>query len=485
MTDKIEKIKMNQDKITNIVVSVIIILSVIADIRLLFSNRSLWWDEAAVTEGIITRNYSNLVRTELAHLQSAPIIWLYLEKIFATVWGNNEVALRLQGLIGYCILLTFVYLLDREALKLKYSILPVGFVASMSYLIRYSNQVKPYITDAMCTLIVFYIFYKYVDKKISLRALIIVWTVIIWYSNPTCFAEAGCLIIYGISSFKEKKWDELKRYILIGILILLSFLIYYKCWLSLSVDGMQNWWEGSEFSLSNLNTFNDAIIGYIGKGKYVILLLFLIGFCVTIYEKNEFILSMYAMIIITLIASNRGYYPLTGRLWCFSYPFFVMNAFYALEKILTKIKLKNVMQIIMLLLVCSNIGFTKYIISPEKNYIAASEINTELDYIDDNLNSVDAIYVIKDSILAFEFKNNYNNETYKDTDIRIYMESGEGLAEDAEKIFNYNKVYIVTTGIYDDAIETINRIEDIAKGYGEINLVSNEYESKLWLFKKY
>ena len=61
-------------------------------------NRSLWLDEAALASSIVTRSYGGLLGG-LDYNQIAPIGFLFAEKFFILLFGNNEFALRVFPLL--------------------------------------------------------------------------------------------------------------------------------------------------------------------------------------------------------------------------------------------------------------------------------------------------------------------------------------------------------------------------------------------------
>ena len=85
----------------------------------LFTQRSLWIDEAMLAKCICVRDYASLWEGNLNYGQSSPIGYLLCAKFFCGILGETELALRLYGYlltIGSAIM---VYIVSKCTLKAK------------------------------------------------------------------------------------------------------------------------------------------------------------------------------------------------------------------------------------------------------------------------------------------------------------------------------------------------------------------------------
>ena len=80
------------------------------------ANRSLWLDEAYLTESILTYSARQLATTDFLHWQAAPVGFLLLEKLAVTLLGTGEHALRLVPLLAGVASVPLFYLVVRRSL---------------------------------------------------------------------------------------------------------------------------------------------------------------------------------------------------------------------------------------------------------------------------------------------------------------------------------------------------------------------------------
>ncbi len=72
----------------------LILLAILLRARQYFFNRSLWLDEALLAVNIVYRDFAGLLKP-LENNQSAPLGFLYAEKLAITLFGNHDYILRL------------------------------------------------------------------------------------------------------------------------------------------------------------------------------------------------------------------------------------------------------------------------------------------------------------------------------------------------------------------------------------------------------
>ncbi len=79
----------------------LVALGIILRLRQYLANRSLWLDEAMLALNIIHKDFGELVG-KLDYEQGAPLGFILLEKLAATLIGDGERALRLLPLLAGC-----------------------------------------------------------------------------------------------------------------------------------------------------------------------------------------------------------------------------------------------------------------------------------------------------------------------------------------------------------------------------------------------
>jgi Dolichyl-phosphate-mannose-protein mannosyltransferase len=111
-------------------------------------RRSLWLDEAMLALNIASRSYADLTRP-LDYNQTAPLLFLWTERLAVAIGGVNELSLRAVPMAAGILLLVLLWPLTRRLLGEAGAVAAVTLAALSPALIRYANEAKPYGTDAL------------------------------------------------------------------------------------------------------------------------------------------------------------------------------------------------------------------------------------------------------------------------------------------------------------------------------------------------
>ena len=109
-------------------------------------ERSLWVDEAALANNILSRSLAGLAGP-LSENQTAPLGFLWLEKITTLLLGGSEFALRLVPLLFGLLSLALMWLVARRLLAPVAALIAFALFAVSPRLIYYSAEVKQYSSD--------------------------------------------------------------------------------------------------------------------------------------------------------------------------------------------------------------------------------------------------------------------------------------------------------------------------------------------------
>lgn len=498
---KINNIKIENEKAIDIVVNIIfgaiILLGIIASINMLLVKRSLWLDEAAFAYSFSQRNIINLTFGAFDWEQIGPIIYLYIVKIITVLFGNNEVTLRIFSLISYILLLILTYLISKNIFKNKYPIIPTAFIASMKFILKYSNEFKPYMFDAVVCLFVIYMYYLYKEKKINLKILIVLFMISIWASNPSCFFIGGILLYEFIVAIKEKNTKQIKNIIIGGVGIFVSFVIYYIFWLNqvATSTGMQDFWVDYSFpiiptSISDLerifNLIDRLIMVFDNYGAFI-LLLSGISIIIGIYKKNKYNIIILLSSVLALFASSIGKYPFNDRLWMFIYPIIALLAFDVFNKLLSKSILKNIIVLfVSVILVLSNTGIILYL-NKENVYYYRCETNTVMEYIEENIKENEKIYISNEEIPNFGYKYGYATKTFGEYENEVIFPRKTGMflddmtdSIDYDLIKDEDGIYIVLQNV---GLHIDKNMYKLAKN-GYLELMIKPYDTPLYYYTK-
>ena len=102
-------------------------------------SRSLWLDEAALGYSVVSRSYAQLL-LPLAYNQVAPIGYLLFAKIGNSLFGYNDIAIRLPSLVAY---LGLVVILARGATRSPAGLLRFVLIVAAAGVIKYGFDLKP------------------------------------------------------------------------------------------------------------------------------------------------------------------------------------------------------------------------------------------------------------------------------------------------------------------------------------------------------
>ena len=467
---------------------VITLLSIIISLYMLYVNRSLWTDEACFSFSFTQRNLGNLTNGAFEWVQTAPIIYLYIVKIITLILGNTEKTLRLFSFIIYIGTLVMVYLNAKKVFKMKYSLMPVAFVSTMQIILRYSNEFKCYMFDAFLVLSLLYVYYLYKEDKIRWPFFIGICVLLIWSSNPVCFFIAGIMIYELCLAIKNKEFKKLKKIIIGGIVLVLSFGIYYFYWLrqTSTLSEMQNYWIDRNFplipknidDLKKMKKLTNDIFYVYGNLKLIVLLLCGISLIIGIYKKDKYKTIICLSIIIALMASYIYMFPIKPRIWLFIYPIIALLIFDVYTHICTSNKIgKYILCFFCFILIFNNNGILFYL-NKNNNYLGGEEINASIEYLKENIKEDEKIYVYNTAIPGFQYKNNYNT-TFENHE--VILGYGVFLTDwkmKYDEIVNENKMYLVFQQYNDKNDGIMTRVSK--NGY--LELVNNFADTPLYYY---
>ncbi|MDR2593996.1 MAG: hypothetical protein LBC87_04415 [Fibromonadaceae bacterium] len=399
----------------------IVAMSVIVRIIMYIKCRSLWLDEAMLAESIVLRNWLELLTPPLASAQSAPILYVIAVKAIGSIFGYSERSLRIFSFFA------FIGLLICEVIFLKkifnFSNCRIAFVVVMSALlpsyICYSNELKPYMSDAFFVLLTILLYFYYMQNKIKLPVLTVLYILILCFSSPAVFFIGGTLLFEFISAILNKNKKQMLYIAISGITILVVFALYYHWWMSPVSEAMKAYWDDYARKKSTIY----RIVFILSDERNIFSLYFYVWFFVPfallgIYSlcksKNKIACSLALSLLFAFLASSIGKWPLVDRLWLFLPTIVFIFATIGADIVLNKIKAKNRN-------IMSAVGFsfllviTLYLsiiclefISRDRMYVGQNEINPLISYVQENIKYNEKLYVYQNAIPAFRYKNGYN-----------------------------------------------------------------------------
>ena len=470
-------------------------------------NRSLWLDEAMLADSFSNRTLANLWDGAFDNNQLAPLGWLYFEKILTVIFGNTEFVLRLGSVIAYTLTIGLLYYVVRKMLhgSVILSLAAAAFFANLPYALTYSNVFKQYITEGLFILIALIAFDLFRKGRIKTPALCLIWAVSIWLSNPVCFIEGGCLIVEGIYALKEKDRKKLLRIILIGVCILSSFLVHYFFWLrqvATSAD-MQGGWDMNAFLLlphTGSQLIHDARMihdVYLSFDRTEIIMLVLTAVAVVlafIQHRNHILFWIMAGCVMAVLASSVHFFPMAPRIWFFFIPTMIVFCFGGIADLTEVMRRKGmngiltgaVHTVLPIVLVVLAAGMINYWTNPEYVYWQGEETNDQVDWLRENIQSDEDVYVYYLTRFGYQYRNGYKNNSiggYPDNLIYgdTYFLEESDCGEEVRAVLDHDKIYIATSHLL-DAENRLKQLLDGIRREGHLQLVLYKHSTPLFWY---
>jgi 4-amino-4-deoxy-L-arabinose transferase-like glycosyltransferase len=168
-------------------------------IALWLQQRSLWIDEARLSLNVASRSYLGLL-PPLDYDQTAPLLYLWVERFTARVFGVSEAPLRLPALAAGIATVALIFCMARRLFGRRAAILATAMSALSPTLIHFSSEVKQYSVEACVSCAAIYLGLRWLEdpsdrgRWLPLVALGVVAT---WFATPAPFvlASAGLAVL--------------------------------------------------------------------------------------------------------------------------------------------------------------------------------------------------------------------------------------------------------------------------------------------------
>ena len=203
-------------------------------------NYSLEVSEASLSLNIMHRSYDQL-RQPLDRNQAAPVGFLWTQKASTQWFGDSEYVLRLFPLLCGIVSLFLFSSIVAETLGVVGWLTSLGLFAVSKYLVFYSFQVKQYIVDVTCALLLVRIALWATKRQLRLKeAFILAFAraAAIWFSHPSVFV-LGSVGAFLLCRCWTQDRAAIRWIAVVGVVWLLSFLYIY--FLTLLALGRNNY----------------------------------------------------------------------------------------------------------------------------------------------------------------------------------------------------------------------------------------------------
>lgn len=381
-------------------------------------NRSIWLDEGMLAINFFDANFIDLLQP-LQYNQVAPVLFLLVEKLLFQLIPHPEYALRLFPLLLFWgSLFLFSIIIGRVFRKKNFQIIVLLLFAVNYNLVYYSSEVKQYMGDVFCYLLL--IFFAQVDLKsrtyfIRLLALGVC-TVFLSHAAPF-FLCAVVLYLF----FRSENPISFKRMAILGSTWLLTVLLHYLMFAyhHPATDFMLNFWNKTDAFMPMVWDFDKVSFFFSQKfimitrymlqldkyGKYVLSILVILGiYRLAAEEKRSFLILLLLPISIHLFISGLKLYPFELRLLLYSFPVWLILGFKGIESTYIfaenrKARYRNLVYLFPIWWIGSSMFSFYQLGFPIKN----SEIKVILAHVSKNIRADESLFVTTSSTPAFTF----------------------------------------------------------------------------------
>jgi len=342
----------NTGKLFGIFAWLIMLSGIVVRIAVYLQNRNFFIDEANVARNVYERGFAGLAKP-LSYEQYAPPVFMWLLKLSGVLFGYGEYALRLYPIIaGVASVIALFYVLKElmpgRALWYPLLLFCVGFI-----FIKYSSELKQYVSDALVTLLLILLALKTDIFQKRQVQFILLWCIVgsiaIWLSMPSVFTLAGIGLYYMCICLQRKDYKRLLPVILTGGVWIAQFAFYYIVILKpqANTDYLQNFHreyflilipKGYEEMRHNWGVIKELINEASGYGKVNIItngLLIVVG--LVFFMRRSFAKSLLIIVPLatTMLAAGLHQYSLIPRVAIFMMPLLLILIGYGLEQVMS------------------------------------------------------------------------------------------------------------------------------------------------------
>lgn len=383
----------------------LIALGLLLRLRQYLANRSLWLDEAMLALNIIQKDVWGLFG-KLDYEQGAPLGFLLLEKLAATLLGDGERALRLLPLLAGCASLILFYLLARKILNTPGLLTALALFALSPTLIYYSSEVKQYSADVFITLLLLFIFTRHESLPSRHSAFIIHHSAFLlapWFSHPAIFVLAAI----GLTLLLENRRNPLPT-LALGAGWLVSFgALYFVSLRGLSGNEfLRGYWQ-EYFRANPLHALLGLFANPGGLTAFAPILLaaMLFGVGMLFARQRKAAGSLLLVFLFAGAASWMQLYPFAGRMILFIIPLVYIFLAAAVDWLWNSFPRPRFLSPLLALALAGFLLYSPLIVSAER-FVSPKfpeHIRPTMAYLNANLKPGDTLYVYNWALPAFRY----------------------------------------------------------------------------------
>ena len=398
--------------------ALLILCGVILRIRQYLTGRSLWVDEAMLALNIVERDFARMFQP-LDYDQGAPVGFLLVEKLFNTILGKHEFALRFFPLLVGLVSLWLFYLLLKRLTSGPGLLVALALFAFNPRLIYYSSEVKQYILDVAVTILLLLIagpVFQLSPRTRDVAWLGLAGVVALWFSHPALFVLAGIGIALLILALKRRDYSTLRRILGMGLVWLFTIALLYSLILKdLSQNAyMREYWRGAFLPVplwSDPGWFSKSLHENIGiqfglpYAVFVVFFLILVGWVMLWFHQRGYAIAIASILLVTLTVSAFQLYPVLERMILFLIPIGLLLLGKAVEAFHQRVQRFRPLGMLSVLLLA---GYLLYgpLMTSVQNFVEPKyfeHIRPSMATLRDTWKDGDSLYVSNGALPAFRF----------------------------------------------------------------------------------
>jgi hypothetical protein len=316
---------------------------------------SYFLDEIALLRNLEDRSWITLLSTPLAYSQVAPPGFLILQKLMASLFGVSEYSLRFFPFVfSVGAIFAFGYLTSK-LLSRTGAITSLCMFVTAGPLILFAAQLKPYSGDVLCTCVLLLAATKYLQdqRPQHARTFGLLAAVLVWFSQPAVIVAGSIGIVLVGNELIKRREARTHSSQPAGILALAVFSAIASTWHALhSVTRdtrvyLRNFWDagfahhrlstttGDLWPYGQLHNFYGlrglGVLAYRRPGAFV--LATILGMLLLPTKRKTLGWIVVAPILLALVGSAAGQYPLSDRLILYLIPAFFIAVVFAAETV--------------------------------------------------------------------------------------------------------------------------------------------------------
>jgi hypothetical protein len=212
-------------------------------------NRPLWLDEAMLALNIASRPLAQLARP-LDYDQSAPLLYLWIERLAVSVGGVTERTLRLLPFVAAVVLLPLSWLVVRRLVNVTAAAIATLLMALSVALVSFGAEAKQYGVDPLATMLVVWLAARAADAPNDTRAwrrLAIGGIGCLLLSQPAVFVIGGALIALALDGNVRRSAVARRFAPAVTAVWALTFVVLYFAVYRAAAQSayMRTFWEGT------------------------------------------------------------------------------------------------------------------------------------------------------------------------------------------------------------------------------------------------